>query len=123
MADNPRDQKGFGKGRCKDGGEDCIDCRLSSVSSIKNAHFTICQKPWTCFGGFTAPYGKLCAKLHAEWFQIRRAMETSWGSQQDSKRDGKFNREKYLGYCTQRGAKGYVPLPLNAIARESLGVS
>ena len=31
MADNPRDVGGFGKGECRDGTQDCDDCRLKEV--------------------------------------------------------------------------------------------
>ena len=115
MVDNPRDVGGFGKGSCRDGTEDCEDCRLQEVSAIKNVHFTICQKPWTCFGGTNCPYCPLCRKLHARWFDIRRDMERGWGTY-DERYSGAFDRENYHGFCRRSGNGGYSPVPLGEFA-------
>ena len=114
MADNPRTAGGFGKGECRDGGKTCIDCRLSNISSIKIVHFTICQKPWECFGGTSCPYCPLCRKLHSRWFAIRSDLERSAEWKAIAKiYDGAYNSENYRGYCRRSGKKGYISLPLD----------
>ena len=120
MADNPRDVGGFGKGECRDGTENCDDCRLKEVEAIKNVHFTICQKPWTCFGGTNCPYCPLCRKLHARWFDIRRDMERGWGTY-DERYTGSFDKEHYHGFCRRSGAGGYSAIPLEKFAAAHKG--
>lgn len=51
---------------------DSDECQKTSISEIKSAHFTICQKPWTCYASFVNP---LCAQLHAAWFALRKQAE------------------------------------------------
>merc|ERR1712046_167682 len=113
MGDNPRDAGGFGKGSCRDGTNNCEDCRLSNVSIIKNVHFTICQKPWECFAGEKCPYCPLCRKLHAQWFAIRADLEArpEW-KPFAGQYNGRYNANAYLGYCSHGGKKGYTTLPL-----------
>eukprot|EP00605_Chrysophyceae_sp_TOSAG23-4_P001228 GSChrysophyteH1.ASY1.ANO1.1338.1 assembled CDS len=61
-------------------------CRMVPLDEVRSAHFTICQKPWTChkWGGH-APVCKmpmcnpLCKALHEEWFSLRRAAERFYG--------------------------------------------
>ena len=135
MVDNPRDAGGFGKGSCRDGTNNCEDCRLSNVSIIKNVvrwafiflgvhiltnltscttsnspspqHFTICQKPWECFAGEKCPYCPLCRKLHAQWFAIRADLEArpEW-KPFAGQYNGRYNANAYLGYCSHGGKKG-----------------
>merc|ERR1711998_323476 len=45
MVDNPY-RKGTTK--CLDMKPTCEDCRAQKIENIVSAHFTICQKPWTC---------------------------------------------------------------------------
>ena len=121
MVTNPKDVGGFGKGSCRDGGETCEDCRLSEVDIIKNVHFTICQKPWECFGGTNCYYCPLCRKLHARWFDIRRDLELTqkWQTYSSKRYSGSFNLENYHGFCKRSGKMGYQPIPLNEVLARS----
>ena len=38
-------------------GKTCQDCRLQKIENVKSAHFTICQKPWTCTEHTNPKYG------------------------------------------------------------------
>lgn len=53
-------------------------CEEIPFSQVKTAHFTICQKPWACYGGFI---NKLCEALHKEWFRLRKEAERFYGVQ------------------------------------------
>ena len=53
------------------------NCRANAVETVKNAHFTICQKPWECTGAFHRQ--QACRALHEKWFEVRRALERSMG--------------------------------------------
>lgn len=55
---------------------DTKDCEEVPLARVKTAHFTICQKPWTCYGGFI---NKLCKALHEEWFRLRTEAERFYG--------------------------------------------
>jgi len=119
QADNPRTGKTIDnkvQGDCRDGQSDCRDCREADVSTVKLAHFTLCQKPWNCL-----PHNdhdlrhKLCRKLHHEWFRIRKNLENQWYSDSmrgsiKEQRNGKFQPEQFFGYCKSSGAKGYLPI-------------
>ena len=52
------------------------DCRATRLTEIKNAHFTLCQKPWTCrVPEDPADIQHLCSALHRRWFEIRAEVE------------------------------------------------
>lgn len=111
MADSPR-QDVRGVSRCRDGREDCQDCRNTPIEEIKSVHFTLCSKPWKCplmHGGSK----DLCAKFHAEWFRVRedldrtRAKEGGW---EYSNPGGKEKPEIFRGYCNGPHEGGYVPI-------------
>ena len=118
MANNPRDVGGFDKGRCRRDAtlhpKPCKDCRLVSVDTIKTVHFTICQKPWGCVSASrqSCPYCPICAKLHAMWFDIRKEMETEWGT---------YNTLDYAGTARERhgmcGKSGYKPVPIHKLMK------
>jgi hypothetical protein len=55
---------------------DSDECQATDFSLIKTAHFTVCQKPWTCYSSYVNP---LCEKLHKAWFQLRREAENYYG--------------------------------------------
>merc|ERR1712032_962293 len=115
MIDNPRFRKDNKKkpGQCTDGREKCDDCRTTDVSEVMSAHFTICQKPWTCYNSWDPKSKRLCSRLHSKWFEIRRSFESS-RPEDDKLRslpplppkqtDDKVN---HYGYCTNAG---YIPI-------------
>eukprot|EP00903_Cladosiphon_okamuranus_P022060 g20287.t1 len=49
------------------------DCMAADVSSVRSAHFTNCNKPWTCL----YPHRKqpLCSLLTERWFKLRTRAE------------------------------------------------
>jgi hypothetical protein len=51
---------------------DTVLCRNKSISEISSAHFTVCQKPWTCQ---KQSGDSLCKNLHSKWFDIRKEAE------------------------------------------------
>ncbi len=60
---NPRHPK---KGKCRNNGDYCEDCRKTPVEQIYNVHFTQCRKPWNCIsvgypGGHYPNRGKASA--------------------------------------------------------------
>jgi len=107
MADNPRDKKTVNdvvSGNCRDGRDECEDCRDIDVTEISTAHFTLCQKPWSCL-----PHGqdmlqhRLCRKLHHEWFRVRADLEGKNG-------EGQFQPDQFFGFCNHSGGRGYIPI-------------
>jgi hypothetical protein len=117
MVDGPRFET---SGRCRDGREDCDDCRDTPLDAILSAHFTLCGKPWECRSHWDAKSEGLCSKLHSEWFRIRRSFEASRTdvSDGDGRRQlpdlggggGAYRPETYFGYCTGPGSGGYLPI-------------
>lgn len=76
MVDNPYNPRTL---KCLDGKETCKDCRISPVEEVKSAHFTICQKPWSCTE-FTNPKNMVvCKEFHKKWFQLRDEFEREVG--------------------------------------------
>lgn len=51
---------------------DTPECLQKQFQDVVSAHFTICQKPWTCYDYSVNP---LCKALHTEWFRLRRLAE------------------------------------------------
>ena len=65
---------------------DTSECLQRTLAEVKSAHFTICQKPWTCTKwGAHAPTcempmcNPLCKQLHQEWFRLRHEAEKFYG--------------------------------------------
>ena len=129
MADNPRDQETVNdvvSGKCRDGRDVCEDCRERGIEEIVTAHFTLCQKPWSCL-----PHGedmlqhRLCRKLFAEWYRIRADWELSRLNRNLAKEEkdngnqvvvvgqGKTQPEHFRGFCNSTGKKGYLPVQLD----------
>jgi len=107
MADNPRDKKTVNdvvSGKCRDGREVCEDCREIDIGDISTAHFTLCQKPWSCL-----PHSqdmlqhRLCRRLHHEWFKVRADLEGKNGS-------GNYQPDQFFGFCNSSGGRGYIPI-------------
>lgn len=45
------------------------ECKNASIPTIKNVHFTVCQKPWTCY---THAKNVACTPFMEKWFELRR---------------------------------------------------
>ena len=117
MADPPRQNE---VGKCRDGREECQDCRDTPLEEIYSVHFTLCQKPWKC----RVPSGSekqkaMCSKFHGEWFRIRedlervRALERNVGGSEVgdyAKPKGQHLPEIFRGFCKSGQASGYIPL-------------
>ena len=95
---------------CLDGKPTCQDCRLQKFELVKSAHFTICQKPWTCTEHVNPKNKVLCEVLHAKWFELRDEFEKE--TKVDIIYRQKSRYEKSLGMCRRYGDKGYLPIPL-----------
>lgn len=118
MADAPRQEE---SGKCRDGRDDCQDCRDTPLEEIYSVHFTLCQKPWHCPQLVSAneKTKAICNKFHGEWFRIRedldrlRALERNVGGSEVSeyvKPSGKHKPEIFRGFCNSGQARGYIPL-------------
>jgi hypothetical protein len=119
MCDNPRDKKTVNdivSGNCRDGREECEDCRKVNVDLVKTAHFTLCQKPWSCLNHKQdALQHRLCRKLHHEWFRVRSDLDQSLLGRDSTMKTvatGVFDSEHFFGYCRHSGEKGYIPIIL-----------
>mmetsp|Transcript_4309 Transcript_4309/g.6308 ORF Transcript_4309/g.6308 Transcript_4309/m.6308 type:complete len:520 (-) Transcript_4309:207-1766(-) len=81
MADNPRDKRTVNNvvsGKCRDGRNDCEDCRERDIQDVRTAHFTLCQKPWQCLPHKSdVLQQRLCRKLFGEWYKVRADLELS----------------------------------------------
>ncbi len=110
MCDNPRDKPTVNDvvhGTCRDGRDDCEDCRSQPIEDIVTVHYTLCQKPWLCI-----PHDqdqiqhRLCRKLHNEWFRIRSSLEKSWG--RSGFGSGQYEKDQFYGFCEKRSENGYL---------------
>jgi hypothetical protein len=108
MVDNPyRGQTKI----CLNGAPTCEDCRLQVIENVSSAHFTICQKPWTCTRHDNPRNKVLCEKLHAQWFRLRDEYERRSGL--DLSYRSKSSRfADSLGMCSGYGDNKYLPIPL-----------
>lgn len=116
MVDNPyyaHGKKAVAVERCLDRKPTCQDCRLQDIEKVKSAHFTICQKPWTCSFHDNPRNSVLCIKFHAKWFALRDEFERSAGLDLVyRKSDTKYKDS--LGMCTGYGHDKYIPIPISA---------
>merc|ERR1712176_29533 len=127
MVDNPRDKKtgldNVAVGVCKDGKEDCEDCRKRKFEDINTVHFTLCQKPWECLAHNRNRVQEwLCRKFFNEWYRIRADLELTWigkslrneeamiGGKKVVVGEGNYDREHFRGFCTQSGERGYISM-------------
>ncbi len=108
MVDNPYWPKTT---RCLDKQPTCEDCRLQDPKKVKSAHFTICQKPWTCTKHLNPRNMVLCEIFHDKWFALRDELEKAQGV--DLSYRAKNSRYKNsFGMCKGYGDKKYIPIPL-----------
>ena len=108
MADNPYKRNTL---KCLNKQPTCEDCRVQDPDKISSAHFTICQKPWTCPPFDNPRNSKPCAAIHRKWFALRDEFERSLGLDL-SYRIEKTRHEESLGMCAGFGDKKYIPIPL-----------
>jgi hypothetical protein len=117
MADNPRDKHTVNEvvtGKCRDGREECEDCRDKNIEDIVTAHFTVCQKPWNCLThSKDIIQHRLCRKLFGEWFRIRADLEQPNAPDGAVVGSGTFQPEYFRGFCKGPGKKGYISLKLD----------
>lgn len=107
MVDNPYRKDTT---KCLDGKPTCEDCRLQKVENVKSAHFTICQKPWTCTEHTNPRNMVLCEKLHKKWFELRDELEKETGVDMSYRQPSRFVDS--LGMCRRYGDGAYLPIPL-----------
>ncbi|KAL7456205.1 hypothetical protein ACHAWC_007732 [Mediolabrus comicus] len=115
MADPPRQEKGNGAGKCRDGREECQDCREVPLEEIYSVHFTLCQKPWKCPVWYGTPEKTkhICQKFHGEWYRIREDLEKVRALDRQSnyiQPDGKHMPEIFRGFCKSSQERGYIHL-------------
>ena len=107
MADEPRQTS---SGKCRDGRDNCQDCRDAPIEEITSVHFTLCSKPWKCPAW---PTGSICEKFHSEWFRIREDLDRSRAMQNGEEYrnpNGNYIPEVFRGYCKRSGGRGYISL-------------
>lgn len=97
---------------CLDGKPTCQDCRLQDSKLVKSAHFTICQKPWTCTEHVNPRNKVLCEELHVQWFNLRDELERETGVDISYRQAEKSRYKGSQGMCRRYGDKGYLPIPL-----------
>jgi len=98
---------------CLDGQKTCQDCRIQVIEKVKCAHFTICQKPWTCTEHLNPKNKILCEQLHKKWFQLRDELETTSGVDKSYRIPSRYKDS--LGMCKRYGDSGYLPIPLSLV--------
>lgn len=108
MADNPYYPNSQ---RCINKQPTCEDCRLSDPETVYSAHFTICQKPWTCTQHVNPKNMVPCLSFHKKWFELRDEFEKSLGFSM-SHRSTKQKFPESLGMCSGFGDSKYIPLPV-----------
>jgi hypothetical protein len=108
MVDNP--YRGQTK-NCLNGADTCEDCRLQVLPNVSSAHFTICQKPWTCTFHSNPRNKVLCEQLHMAWFKLRDEYERlNKINLSYRKLDTRYKES--LGMCSGFGDNKYLPIPV-----------
>ena len=108
MVDSPVKKE---TGKCRDGREECQDCRETEVEKIYSAHFTQdCGKPWDCRTNLRP----LCRELVKAWHTRRRKWDnfTSGDLTVPALPTGNMSPETFLGNCKGAGARNYIPFQL-----------
>jgi hypothetical protein len=113
MVDNPYRPQTT---RCLDGKPTCEDCRLQQVENVKSAHYTICQKPWTCTEHVNPRNAVLCEKLHKQWFELRDELERETNVDMSYRQPSRFVDS--LGMCRRYGDRAYLPIPLTLLKQQ-----
>ena len=78
---------------------DTDKCRAIPLEIVKNVHFTVCQKPWSCKKSHQY---ELCGKFHEYWFELRRDLESDYGLPS-------------VNACPKGGGSNYVPIDMASV--------
>ena len=116
MVDNPYHK---GTTRCLDRQPTCQDCRLADMQKVSSAHFTICQKPWTCTFHSNPNNKVLCEQFHRRWFDLRDEFERLL-SLDTSYRAAKTRYVDSRGMCRGYGDDKYLPVPVGSLTEQQL---
>ena len=97
---------------CLDRKPTCQDCRVQKFEDVRSAHFTICQKPWSCTVHDNPKNEKLCSRFHNEWFKLRDEFEG------EHKIDSSYRKKQSknvnsMGMCSGYGPDKYLPIPVS----------
>ena len=111
MVDNPYVP---GTTICLDRKTDCQDCRIQKPENVFSAHFTICQKPWTCCFHTNPKNAVLCELFHDKWFSLRNEFEME-NNLNLSYREDLSKYVNSMGMCTGYGEDKYLPIPIDAV--------
>lgn len=106
--------------RCINGALTCEDCRASDPDQVYSAHFTICQKPWTCTEHLNPRNKVVCEAFHLKWFALRDEFEKLLGIDVDSYRASKTRFVGSKGMCRGYGDEKYLPIPVNQLKATSV---
>jgi hypothetical protein len=96
---------------CLNGEPTCQDCRIQKPELVKSAHFTICQKPWTCTEHLNVHNRELCRALHKKWFELRDEFEREYNLDM-TYRTLHSKHVDSLGMCSRYGDSGYHRIPV-----------
>lgn len=100
--------------RCINGALTCEDCRASDPDQVYSAHFTICQKPWTCTQHLNPRNMVVCEAFHLKWFALRDEFERLLGID-PSYRVAKTRFVGSKGMCRGYGDDKYLPIPVQQV--------
>ncbi len=114
MVDNPYYPN---TSKCLDKQPTCQDCRLQKPELVKSAHFTICQKPWTCTQHLNPKNKVLCEIFHDKWFSLRNELELEMGVDVGYRKKGSKYKNS-MGMCSGYGDKKYIPIPLDKLTNK-----
>jgi hypothetical protein len=105
LSDTPRTKGSGGDMVCRDGREECQDCRMADINRIRTANMSVCRTPWKCvFHDMRSSKNfMLCRQLERSWSEIRLQIENTWlqtmKGYEPSAKTGKHAEYEYLGYC------------------------
>lgn len=124
------------RGRCRNKGPYCEDCKITPMDQIYNIHYTQCRKPWLCIdkGNENIPrivrqrtrMDKLllpvhsinvphCLELAQIWHDHRSDLETkltklTGDTTIDWGRNGTHSTDVFHGHCSELGPQGYLAI-------------
>lgn len=104
---------------CLDKKPTCEDCRLQKFEDVASAHFTICQKPWTCTKHTNPRNAKLCEAFHDHWFALRDELERAGGMDLSYRVAlDKTRHKRSMGMCKGYDqAHHYLPIPIDTLQK------
>lgn len=91
------------------------------LENVSSAHYTICQKPWTCTQHVNPRNKRLCTALHQKWFTLRDEFEhlifSGAANVADilSYRQVNSKNSVALGMCRGWGDHAYSVIPIDSI--------